>query len=146
MDKETLQKYLNERIPVSRAMGVEVLEAGLKQVVIRAPLAPNINHMNTAFGGSVSAVAMLSAWSLLYVRLVNEDIKSHIVIHKTAVTFERPIVDTFTSTTVFDDKPTWEEFVSKLKTKGKAGLNLSSVLMCGGSPAGSLEGYFVSYF
>ena len=146
MNKEILQRYLNERIPISGAMGVEVLEAGLKQVIIRAPLAPNVNHMKTAFGGSVSAVAMLSAWSLLYVRLLNEDIKSNIVIHKTAVTFERPIIDTFTSTTVFDYEPAWEEFASKLKTKNKAGLNLSSILMCGESVTGRLEGHFVSYF
>lgn len=146
MNKETLQRYLNEQIPLSRAMGIEVLEAGLKNVTIRAPLAPNINHMKTAFGGSVSAVAMLSAWSLLYVRLINEDIKSRIVIHKTSATFEQPIVDIFTSVTVFDDEPAWEEFVSKLKTKNKAGLDLSSTLICGEAVAGRLEGHFVSYF
>ena len=146
LNSETLQKYLNERIPISKAMEIKVLEAGPKQVIISAPLMPNVNHINTVFGGSASAVSMLSAWSLLYIRLANEDIKSNIVINKTHVTFERPIMDTFTSVTMFDDDTAWGKFVLKLKSEKKAGLNLHSTLMCNGSEVGKLEGYFVSYF
>ena len=50
-------------------MGVEVIEAAWNGVTLRAPLAPNINHRETVFGGSASAVAILAAWAILYVRL-----------------------------------------------------------------------------
>ena len=38
-------------------------------VVIEAPLAPNINHRKTVFGGSASALGILAAWSLVHLRL-----------------------------------------------------------------------------
>ena len=145
MNKELLQKFLNERIPISRAIGIKVLEAGPDNVAICAPLAPNINHIDAAFGGSVSAVAMLSAWSLLHIRHMKEGIDSNIVIYKASLTFERPIDGVFTSTTVFDNDPVWKDFVLKMKTIKKAGLELSSVLTCGESAVGRFEGFFVSY-
>jgi len=35
-------------------------------VLLTAPLAANINHRATVFGGSASAVAILAAWTYLY--------------------------------------------------------------------------------
>ena len=48
-------------MPLSQAMQVTVVEASFQQVVLTAPLAPNINHRETVFGGSASAVAILAA-------------------------------------------------------------------------------------
>jgi len=53
-----LQTYLHQHIPLSQAMQFTVVEASLQQVVLTAPLAPNINHRETVFGGSASAVAV----------------------------------------------------------------------------------------
>jgi hypothetical protein len=50
-------------------MGIEVVVADPTSVMLRAPFAPNINHRETVFGGSASAVTILAAWALLYVRL-----------------------------------------------------------------------------
>jgi thioesterase domain-containing protein len=125
-------------------MGVEVVEATLNEVRLSAPLSPNINHMKTVFGGSASGLAMLSAWALLHIRLGNENIESTIVIHRSHMTFEHPIVGTFTSATRCNDDPAWEQFVTMLKEKGRAGIQLCSTLTCGGSEFGRLEGNFVS--
>lgn len=87
---------------------------------------------------------MLSAWALLHIRLGNENIESTIVIHRSVMTFEHPIVGTFTSATRCDDDSAWETFVTALKEKGRAGIKLCSTLTCGGSEVGRLEGNFVS--
>ncbi|MDL2338661.1 MAG: YiiD C-terminal domain-containing protein, partial [Pseudomonadota bacterium] len=50
-------------------MQVSVVEVSAEQVVLAAPLAPNINHQDTVFGGSASAVAILAAWSMLHTKL-----------------------------------------------------------------------------
>ena len=92
-----LQEYLNGRIPITKAMGVKVLEASVDRVELEAPLPPNINHSGTVFGGSAASVAVLSAWSFLHVRLENERIEGNIVVHKCSMTYERPITGTFTS-------------------------------------------------
>ena len=59
-------------------MEVTVVEASLHQVVLSAPLAPNINHRETVFGGSASAVAILAAWSMLHLRLSAEGLGSRL--------------------------------------------------------------------
>lgn len=69
MNPADLEHYLHDHIPLSKAMAVSVASVAPHEVVLRAPLAPNINHRDTVFGGSASAVAILAAWSLLNTRL-----------------------------------------------------------------------------
>jgi thioesterase domain-containing protein len=61
MDRIEVERYLHAHIPLSRAMAVEVQAATPVCVRLCAPLAPNINHRETVFGGSASAVAILAA-------------------------------------------------------------------------------------
>ena len=69
MNAIDLERYLHEHIPLSKAMQVSVVSVDTDGVTLRAPLAPNINHQDTVFGGSASAVAILAGWSLLHTRL-----------------------------------------------------------------------------
>ena len=55
MNTNELETYLHQRIPLSRAMAVEVRSATPASVELFAPLAPNINHPATVFGASASA-------------------------------------------------------------------------------------------
>jgi thioesterase domain-containing protein len=144
MKAGSLQKYLHERIPISKAMGVEVLEATLDGVILTAPLSPNINHRETVFGGSASAVAILSAWSLLYLRFKIENINSRIVIQKSTMIYEHPITDMFTASSVVCDALAWVKFVTTLKRKKRARVKINSILSCNGKRVGELEGVFVA--
>lgn len=69
MTPSDLEAYLHSHIPLSAAMQVHVDEVTGEHVRLSAPLAPNINHRETVFGGSASALSILSARSLLHVRL-----------------------------------------------------------------------------
>src|SRR5262245_43499132 len=112
-----LQAFLHSHIPISQAMGVEVLQAGSDCVRLTAPLAPNINHRETVFGGSASAVAILSAWSLIYIRLRAEGIKSRIVIQQNTMRYEQPIVAQFTTQSVVQNIDAWPRFLDMLRRK-----------------------------
>jgi thioesterase domain-containing protein len=63
MDARELEDYLHVHIPLSAAMQVAVVAVDASGVTLAAPLAPNINHRDTVFGGSASAVAILAAWA-----------------------------------------------------------------------------------
>ena len=56
-----LASDLHAHIPLSAAMQVSVAAVDADGVTLQAPLAPNINHRDTVFGGSASAVAILAA-------------------------------------------------------------------------------------
>ena len=64
-----LARYLHEHMPLTRALGVSVLAAGQQGVNLAAPLAANINHQSTAFGGSLASLAILAGWSWVWVHL-----------------------------------------------------------------------------
>lgn len=144
MDTGSLQQYLHENIPLAKAMGVEVMEATVDGVKLSAPLSPNINHRETVFGGSASAVAILAAWSLLYLRLTDENIPSRIVIQRSAMTYERPITDMFTATSVVRDPAAWLKFITTLRRKNRARVRVNAVLHCNDGRVGELEGEFVA--
>ena len=145
MDIAALQKYLHEHIPLSRAMEVEVVEATDSGVTLAAPLAPNINHRETVFGGSASAVAILSAWALMYLRLEKEQLNVRIVIQKNTMTYERPITNRFTASAAIADAAAWRRFADALKRKGRGRFTVRSILHRDAEKVGEFEGDFVGW-
>ncbi len=144
MSPAELETYLHAHIPLSRAMQVSVVQAAPQEVVLSAPLAPNINHRDTVFGGSASAVAILAAWSLLHTRLSAEGLASRLVIQRNTMSYEQPIVGTFTATAAAPDAEAWHQFLRVFRRKGKARITVVSVLHFAGEVAGRLEGEFVA--
>ena len=55
-----LEAFLHEKIPLTRAMGLRVAESSAARLVLEAPLAANVNHLGTAFGGSLHALPTLA--------------------------------------------------------------------------------------
>ena len=145
MDIAALQKYLHEHIPLSRAMEVEVVEATDSGVTLAAPLAPNINHRETVFGGSASAVAILSAWALMYLRLEKEQLNVRIVIQKNTMTYERPITGRFTASAAIADAAAWRRFADALKRKSRGRFTVRSILHRDAEKVGEFEGDFVGW-
>ena len=144
MELRELENYLHEHIPLSKAMQVSVLEANPSVVRLSAPLAPNINHRETVFGGSASALAILSAWSLLHVRTREQGIHARLVIQKNSMQYDLPMLDTFTAICEFDDQVVWNRFLKLLLRKGKARISLSAIITCCDQQTGFLSGDFVA--
>jgi hypothetical protein len=53
MTLEALTAYLHERIPLTRALSAAAEAWDGRTLRMGAPLAPNRNHLGTAFGGSL---------------------------------------------------------------------------------------------
>ena len=142
MHEIELETFLRSRIPLSAAMAVEVRTASPAVVVIFAPLAPNLNHRDTAFGGSVSALAILAAWSVLYVRMQVEGLEGRIVIRRNAMSYDRPIADDFTALATAPDATDWARFRATLARNRTARIRVCAWIESGGERAGKLEGEF----
>lgn len=144
LNEQTLQQYLYDHIPLSSAMQVQVISAQEEEVILAAPLAPNINHMETVFGGSASAVAILAAWSLLHVRLKSAAIASQLVIQSNTMEYALPIKGGFTARSCLADAADWQRFVRTLARKGRARIAVIAVLEYEGRQVGRLQGEFVA--
>lgn len=126
-------------------MSVTVVEASPHQVVLSAPLAPNINHRDTVFGGSASAVAILAAWSMLHLRLSAEGLGSRLVIQRNTMDYLAPMAGTFTAVAQAPVATVWQPFTRMLQRKGLGRIVQTSALHYQGKPAGQLEGEFVAF-
>ncbi len=144
LNEQAVQQYLHDHIPLSKAMQVEVLSVQPDTVILSAPLAPNINHKETVFGGSASAVAILAAWSLLHTRLQGAGLRSQLVIQSNTMNYLLPINGTFTARSFIEDAADWPRFVRMFERKGRARMVVSSVLEYDGQQVGALRGEFVA--
>lgn len=86
-----LQVFARERIPVAAAMQVEFLAYGAGTLTLRAPLAPNVNHHGTAFGGSQYALAAIGGWGLAKLALAEAGMRGDAVIHDARATYRQPV-------------------------------------------------------
>lgn len=139
-----LERYLHAHIPLSAAMQVSVEAASPEGVTLGAPLSPNINHRDTVFGGSASALAILSAWSLLHIKLVAGGLETRLVIQRNTMSYERAIVGHFTAHAQAPAAEQWMAFLRMLERKGRARIAVSSTLRFDGQDAGHFEGEFVA--
>lgn len=139
-----LQTYLHEHIPLSKAMQVEAVSVSMDAVVLRAPLEPNINHRETVFGGSASALAILSAWSLLHTRLQAEKVACQLVIQRNVMEYDLPIAGAFNARATIDRPEDWPRFLTTLARKGRARISVSSVLEFDAATVGRFGGEFVA--
>jgi thioesterase domain-containing protein len=139
-----VERYLHHNIPLSAAMGVRVKIATPRRVELAAPFAPNLNHQSTVFGGSASAVAMLSAWTLVHLGLRREGIETNIVVQHSAMRFEAPMHGEFTAVCALVDDEAWRRFVRTVERHGRGRITMHAHLLAEGRPAASFEGDFVA--
>jgi thioesterase domain-containing protein len=142
-DKQ-VESYLHEKIPLSAAMGVQVKMATTERVQLWAPLAPNVNHNSTVFGGSAAALATLSAWTLLHLRLTQAHYDAQLVIQRSSMEYELPIPGAFEAVCRFADEFAWDRFRATLDRRGRARLTLTAHLVHAAQKMASFEGDFVA--
>ncbi|MEM9509579.1 MAG: YiiD C-terminal domain-containing protein [Cyanobacteria bacterium P01_E01_bin.35] len=143
-DNQAIQAYLYEQIPLSKAMQVQVIEVTNNSVILAAPLQPNINHRSTVFGGSASALAILSAWTLVNFRLRSEGINSRLVIQKNTMSYDQPITDDFDAICSMSDRQIWDRFIKILQRKQKSRIAVKSLVRCNQEVVGEFTGMFVA--
>lgn len=144
MTPAELTDYLHRNIPLTIAMAVSAIRVELETVVLEAPLAPNINHRQTVFGGSASALAILAAWSLVHLRLEGSGLNHRLVIQRNTMSYDAPIEGAFTATASFSPGNDWRRMLEMLERRGKARVGAVAELGYEGRVAGRLEAEFVA--
>lgn len=143
LDLPAVQRYLHEHIPLSRHLGARVLEAGPTAVRLAAPLAPNLNHRGTAFGGSLSALAILSGWTWVFVNLRAEGFDGRIVIQSSSVDYLSPAEADFEAVCRAPSPERWRHFRETLEQRGRGRIELEADLTVGGRLVATFRGRYV---
>ena len=102
-------------------MGVRLVADGAR-FAVEAPVALNSNHLQTAFGGSINAVATLAGYAFLWLEV--HDVPAHVVIRDSTIRFLRPVRETLRATCVAPATDALAEFHRRLTNNGKAAIEL----------------------
>ena len=136
------ERFLHAHIPLTRAMEVHAESFDEDALTLTAPLATNHNHLGTAFGGSLAALAMLAGYSLLWLEL--DDREVHIVIRESQLHFRRPVTGTIRAVCRRPDSASLMSFKEQLAEKGKARIQLETTIAAGGEIAVAFTGTYVA--
>jgi len=144
MDLGAVTDYLHEHIPLTAHLGAVAEYYDGETVRLSAPLEPNLNHRNTAFGGSISALAILSGWTLLHLKLREAGICNRLVIQQSSLDFLDPIADDFRAECTLPPKEAWQRFLNTLRRRGRARIKVESRIVAGAGTGGRHEGSYVA--
>jgi thioesterase domain-containing protein len=138
--EQALESVLHQDIPLTREMGIKVLSWQAHQLRLHLPLAPNINHKSTLFGGSLYCGAVLAGWGWLYLRLKEAGIEDgHIVIQDGQISYPLPVNSDGVVICDAPDDPTWDKFVKLYQRRGRARLSLNTRILAEGSDASAVQ-------
>ena len=143
MSPEALTEYLHRHIPLTAAMQLRVLHSGGGRIELAAPLAPNRNHRDTAFGGSLATLGIVTGWALLQQELGQEGVEARIVVQKSECEFLEPVAAEFHSESHLPAAE-WARFLATLRKRGRARITVHSTLRSAGHEVVRHNGTFVA--
>ena len=136
------EAFLHDQIPLTQAMEVRLESYDASGLILTAPLAPNHNHLGTAFGGSLATLAILAGYTLLWLEL--GDRSSHIVIQESQIHYKFPVRGDLRAAAPRIGAGTLAAFRQAYENSGKARLTLPITIISGGQVCVEFSGTFVA--
>ncbi len=144
MSARSLEAFLHAKIPLSRAMGLRVIESGA-QVVLEAPLDKNVNHLGTAFGGSLHTLPTLAGYAAVWTLLGEAGLDGHVVVKRSSASYRQPVTGTLRAVCGRPAPEIVNAFIADLRRHKKARMELNAVVEgADGKPAVEFSGTFVA--
>ncbi|MBW8308240.1 MAG: thioesterase domain-containing protein [Candidatus Paracaedibacteraceae bacterium] len=128
MHAQFLRNFMAEKVPVTSAMAIEVVDSSVKGVTLKASIEANINDKGVAFGGSLFSAASLCSWAVIDFILKQNHLEANIFVHTSQSKFSAPVLSDFT---VFCPAPSKEQiatFLNSFNRKGRARLTLRATI------------------
>ena len=144
MTLDETTRYLHERIPLTRHLGAAVLARDDRSIRIAAPLAPNVNHRSTVFGGSLSALAILAGWAVVHLALRDRHVDAHVVVKRSEMDFDAPVEGSLVVTSTLPPEAEWERFLSTFARRGLARVHVRGTVDTGDVRAGAHQAAYAA--
>lgn len=136
-----LQSTWHSGIPIAAAMGAEVAGLADDELVVRAGLKPNINVHGTAFAGSLYAIAALTGWGLVWLKLREAGLDGQIVLAEGRIEYLKAVAEDISCRCRFDPELHGPKLAA-LTRSSRTTLRLHCGIDAGGEPAVRFEGLY----
>ena len=141
-----LIRFMREKIPLARAMGVQLADCLDDMISLCAPLAPNANDKGCAFGGSLVSLMTLNGWALVELPLRERGLACDVFVGESMINYLAPLWRDFRSEARLADGDDWSTFFASLEARGKAAIAVDCVVPSddGSRAAATLRARFVA--
>lgn len=124
--KSKYKEQLLSFIPVVSAMEVDIIDIGMRQIKLSAPLNTNINYEGTAFGGSLNTLCILSGYLLVHHLMISNGLEiDSLVIQDSQIKYKKPVNKNFFATATVDEEE-MNRFFKLLKRKNTGRIKIQS--------------------
>jgi len=127
----TLTEHLHRTIPAARAMDIRIVEVGAEGALLTAPFAPNANDHGSAFGGSVSSLAILAGWTWVNECLRREGLEAGSVLRGSELVFRAPARGDMQAIVVAPGPKAVDRFLRGLRRFGRGRVTVPTEIRCG---------------
>lgn len=138
-----LQSTLYKEIPITRHFNLTVGSYDERCLRLDAPLAANINHAGTAFGGSLSSLVTLAGWGIVWFIMREQRLEGEIVIQDGSCNYLRPVTHDFSAYCYKPEASQIVRFERMLRSHGRARLELEATILDEDKVAVSFRGRYV---
>lgn len=143
--ESTFEQTLFELIPQTRNFGIKIVKINASELIVQGSYAQNKNHLDIVFGGSIAAISITTAWSLLQHNIQQAGLKGKLVIKQQEVKFLLPVHTDFECIATMPSADAWSQFVDNFHQHGRARMTLSARVVCQAKTTSTFEGVFVLY-
>ena len=143
MTRDEAQLYIEENIPITKAMGMTIQALNRNEVRLSAPIAQNINHRGSAFGGSIDSLFLTTGWAFIRFLIDHYKPTPIIVGSKGSTNFIKPILEDFEAALVMPTDSEIDKFLSTFDRFGKARITAKATIHENGELCAEFEGDYV---
>lgn len=129
MNAAALEAEFTQAIPITKAMGLHIAELTASKAVVEMPFDTHVNHVSSAFGGSVYSAGALACYALF--RALTEERGYHgrrLVIQEGRIEYKKPVLGVIRATANAPDKLAVQGFFAALERRGKGRLRLTATI------------------
>ena len=142
---DKLQRTLWREMPITEAMGIEVVAWEDNRLSMQMPLEPNRNHQYSAFAGSLNALCTIVGWGTVYVMLARRALSGNIVIRRGSIRYLRPVITKkFLARSLCPGEVEATYFFDLLQSKGKSKIDVEVEIADDQGPFVTFKGSYVA--
>lgn len=141
---DRLEQLITEKMPITQHLQFSLSAGEGNEIIASAPLQANLNHMGSAFGGSISMLTTLTGWAMVHTLLDEMRHQAQILIQEGDIEYLQPIREDLRVICERPDASAVERFQQMLDRWGRARLELQCKVYEAGERAVTFIGQYVA--
>ena len=137
-----LTEFFVAHVPLTQFMELDVDSYDGQQLTLKAPLEPNINDKQTAFGGSLFNACVMTCWGFAYLKTLEAKLDGNQVVVSGNIKYKRPVTGEIKATCTTPGEEAEHHFIDGFERHGKGKIELKATVMCEGKVAVEFEGTY----